>query len=221
MNDSGDENYHYRETVRRGGEAEGKHISHIGGRGVYAHVDIGVWPLKPEFGVRVTWEAGGSIPPHFVPSVLEGIYDALGTGELTGEAVIGVQVTVKNGSYHDLDSTPEAFREAARRGTADALRQAEPVLLEAVAHFEAKVPAAFVDRFTELSSSFGGRVTKTLFGTQDVFAEIDVPSPLGFDFMARLLEAGEGQFSVAMCFAGFEIKPEPPDGIEPWVRVKP
>jgi elongation factor G len=211
----------YRETIQSFGEGEETYIRQKGGRGHYAHVRVAVQPIEIASGVQVTWEAGVSIPAGFAAAVVGGIYDVLRAGVLAGAELNGVHASVVDGSYHDVDSTAEAFREAAMGATAQALRKSKPVLLEALAHFKVRVPNGLREIVEELVRSFGGRVKRSYAEDHGTVVEADLRAPVGFDFLVKVVEAGEGQSKVSMSFAGYEIKPEPPDTMKPWVRSSP
>ncbi len=124
----------YRETIR--GQArgvEGKFIRQTGGHGQYGHVVIDVEPLPPgggfEFENRVT---GNAIPKEFIPAVEQGVRGAMEFGTLAGYPVVDVKVTLRNGSYHEVDSSELAFKAAGSAAFQEALRRAEPVLLEPI-----------------------------------------------------------------------------------------
>jgi elongation factor G len=207
----------YRETVQKSGFGEGKVIRQRNNIGVYAHVDVKVCPLTRGEGIRIEWDARESIPPRFTSAVIDGVRDAMDAGILAGMEMIDVQASIENGSYHDVDSTADAFREAAKRGTAEALRQAQPVLLETVAEVTATAPPQFLSILEELVTSFGGRVSKLQSGDQISVVETLVPAPRASEFVARILAPTDGQSTVSLVFAGFEIKREPPETVEQWV----
>src|SRR5690606_33480058 len=123
----------YRETIRKTvDEAEGKFIKQSGGRGQYGHVVIKVEPLEPggpgfEF---VDAIKGGVVPREYIPAVQKGIEDTLQSGILAGFPVVDVKVTLHFGSYHDVDSNENAFRQAGSIAFKEGMRRANPVLLE-------------------------------------------------------------------------------------------
>lgn len=220
MNESGDLRTFHRETVQDVGEADAKYVRQRSGRGSYAHVRVAVRRLEIAGALQVSWEAGSSIPARFAEAVVGAIYDVLWAGVLDGAELEGVHVSVLDGSYHDVDSTAEAFREAAREATTQALQKAKPVRLEALAQFKIRIPNALLESVEEITRSFEGRVKKVHADGQKMVLEAELRAPLGLEFLAKVVEAGEGQSEVSMSFAGYEIRPEPPDTMEPWVRSK-
>jgi elongation factor G len=113
----------YRETVQDSGVGEGKVIRQRGSSGVYAHVRVEVRPLNRGHGTVLAWNAGLNIPAKFVAAVMQGIQDAINDGVLAGLEVTDVCAAVEDGSYHEEDSTADAFREAAEKAVKEAIRQ--------------------------------------------------------------------------------------------------
>jgi elongation factor G len=209
----------YRETVRNPGTGEGRVCRQQGAVGVYAHVRVAVRPTGRGQGVHIAWEAGSNIPPRFLSAVVEGVRDALSVGILEGVEMTDLHASVEDGSYHDVDSTADAFREAAEKATAEALRQGQPALLEASVKITVTVPAVFLAVVEEIVISSGGRLSKKEFGVQGSVIETLMPAPQGSRFITRILEATEGRSTFSMVVAGFEVKPEPPDTMGPWASV--
>jgi elongation factor G len=209
----------HRETVQGSGVGEGKIIRQRGNIGVYAHARIAVSSMGRGQGVQVAWEAGDSIPSRFASAVIEGVRDVLNVGILSGMQMTDVRISVEDGSYHEIDSTPEGFREAAREGTTQAMRQAQPVILEAVAAITAIIPLEFLASVEERIIAFGGRVTKRESGDSISVVEARIPAPPGFDLVATILADTNGRSTISLVITGFEIKPEPPGTVEQWVPV--
>jgi len=210
----------YRETVRGSGIGEGKVIRQRGKVGVYAHVDVAVRPMKGGTGIQISWKAGSAIPPPFASAVLEGVQDVLQNGKLAGMEMVDVHASVENGSYHDADSSSDAFRDAATLATVEAIRQAQPVLLEAVAQITVTFPTEFLPALEESLISSGGQITKRQSGDQMSVVEARIPAPRSSDLLAKILVATDGRSTISLAIAGFQIKPDPPDIVEQWVPVK-
>src|SRR5690606_26228014 len=123
----------YRETIRSVCEnAEGKFIKQSGGRGQYGHVVLKLEPLEPggenfEF---VDAIKGGVVPREYIPAVQKGIEDTLPAGVLAGYPVVNIKATLHFGSYHDVDSNENAFKQAASIAFKEGMRRSGPVLLE-------------------------------------------------------------------------------------------
>ena len=133
---------------------------------------------------------------------------------------VDVHASVENGSYHDVDSSSDAFREAAMLATTEAIRQAQPVLLEAVAQLTVAIPNEILLTLEENVISSGGRITKRQSGDQMSVVEARVPAPRSSDLFAKILVATDGRSTISLAIAGFETKPEPPDTVEEWVPAQ-
>jgi translation elongation factor 2 (EF-2/EF-G) len=136
----------YRETIKKPVyNVEGKFIRQTGGRGQYGHVVINVEPLERgkgfEFVDKIT---GGRIPKAFIPAVQKGVEEALMKGVLAGYPTVDVKVELVDGSYHEVDSSELAFNIAAKTAIWDALRMANPVLLEPIMRLEVVTPDEYL-----------------------------------------------------------------------------
>ncbi len=136
----------YRETVRnKVDKAEGRFVRQTGGRGQYGHVVIELQPNEPgggyEFDNRIV---GGTIPRDYIPSVDEGIQEAMSTGVLAGYPMVDIKAALIDGSYHDVDSSDMAFKIAGSLAFKNAAQKAKPVLLEPMMAVEVVTPADFM-----------------------------------------------------------------------------
>ena len=116
----------YREAIRKAARAEGKYIRQSGGRGQYGHV---VFEIEPIEGGKFEFEdkiVGGVIPKEFITAVEKGLEEAVQSGVLGGYPVIGVKVSLVDGSYHEVDSSEMAFKIAASMGFKEAMKKADP-----------------------------------------------------------------------------------------------
>src|SRR5690625_185462 len=121
----------YRETFRASAEVEGKFIRQSGGRGQYGHVWVKYEPNEEGAGFEFENKiVGGVVPREYVPSVEQGIREALENGVLAGYPLIDVKATLYDGSYHDVDSNEMAFKIAASMSLKAAKNKCNPVLLE-------------------------------------------------------------------------------------------
>jgi len=132
----------YRETIRHAvEEVEGKHIKQTGGHGQYGHVVINLKRGETKSGVQfISKIVGGAIPKEFIPSTEKGIRNAAQNGPLGGYPVTDLEVTLVDGSFHDVDSSDIAFQLAAEIAFKDGVRQGAPVLLEPIMNVEVVVP---------------------------------------------------------------------------------
>ncbi|CAH1656596.1 Elongation factor G-like protein [Hyphomicrobiales bacterium] len=148
----------YRETIRNTASARGRHKKQSGGHGQYGDVVIDIAPLNRGEGmIFADMISGGVIPRQYISSVEAGVREATGKGPL-GFPVVDVEVTLKDGSYHTVDSSDMAFRAAARLALADALPKATPVLLEPVLGVELAVPSEVMVKITGLISARRGQI---------------------------------------------------------------
>ncbi|MBW6441664.1 elongation factor G [Patescibacteria group bacterium] len=147
----------YRETIRKTVEQEGKYIRQSGGRGQYGHVVIKVEPLERGEGLKfIDKIVGGSIPKEYVPAVEKGIKEAAESGTIAGYPLVDFQVTLFDGSFHEVDSSEMAFKMAAIEAIRDAQRAADTFLLEPIMKVEVITPEEFMgDVIGNLSSKRG------------------------------------------------------------------
>ena len=162
----------YRETIKKPVlHVRGRHKKQSGGHGQFGDVVIDVKPLPRGSGfVFDEVITGGAVPRNYIPSVEEGVSEALKHGPL-GFAVVDLQVTLTDGSYHAVDSSDMAFRQAGRIGIQDALPQAQPVLLEPIHLVEIVCPT---DATAKINAILSGRRGQILgFDTRDGWAGWD------------------------------------------------
>ncbi len=148
----------YRETIREGTTIRGRHKKQSGGHGQFGDVVIEIQPLPRgsgfQFGEKIV---GGAVPRQFIPSVEIGVSDYLKTGPL-GFPVVDVAVTLKDGSFHAVDSSDMAFRQASRIAMTDGMPRCSPVLLEPVMQVEIAVPNDATATVTGIVSQRRGRI---------------------------------------------------------------
>jgi len=144
----------YKETITRSSRAVGKFIQQSGGRGQYGHVVFDVAPAPKGAGVIFNNKIiGGAIPREYISSVEEGVIDAALNGYLAGYPVTDVEVTLVDGSFHEVDSSDIAFKMAARIGFNEGLKNGGSVLLEPIMNLEVETPENYLgDVIGDLSS---------------------------------------------------------------------
>ena len=184
----------YRETVSghaRG--VEGKFIRQTGGRGQYGHVVIDLEPLPRSEGfVFENKVTGNAIPKEFIPAVELGVRGALEFGVLAGFPVVDVRVTLKGGSYHEVDSSELAFKAAASAAFQEALRRADPVLLEPVMKVHINVSGEYLGDVISDINARRGKVEgmETRGKQQSVVALIPLAETFGYATDLRSLSQG-------------------------------
>ena len=148
----------YRETIRKGVVQRGRHKKQSGGHGQYGDVVLDIKPMPR--GAGFTFEekiTGGVVPRNYIPSVEEGIVDALQHGPL-GFPVVDLTVALVDGSYHTVDSSDMAFRAAGRVGIVEGLPQCQPVLLEPIHLVEIVCPSEATAKINALMSGRRGHI---------------------------------------------------------------
>ena len=155
----------YRETIRKGVTQRGRHKKQSGGHGQYGDVVIEIKPMPRGSGFSFEDKiTGGVVPRNYIPSVEEGIVDALKHGPL-GFPVVDLTVALVDGSYHTVDSSDMAFQTAGRIGIIEGLPQCQPVLLEPIHLVEIVCPTAASAKINALMSGRRGQILG--FDTRD------------------------------------------------------
>ncbi len=192
----------YRETIRKTcEEAEGKFIKQSGGRGQYGHVVLKLEPLEPgganfEF---VDAIKGGVVPREYIPAVQKGIEETLPAGVLAGYPVVDVKVTLHFGSYHDVDSNENAFKQAASIAFKEGMRRASPVLLEPMMSVEVETPEDYAGNVMGDLSSRRGMVQgmeDMAGGGKQIRAEVPLAEMFGYATTLRSLSQGRATYSM-------------------------
>ena len=149
----------YKETIRRSASAvHGKYKHQSGGHGQFGDVYIDIQPLPRGEGFNFQQKVvGGVVPKQYLPGVEMGVREALGHGPL-GFPVVDVAVTLTNGSHHNVDSSEQAFKQAARIAMQSGMADCEPALLEPIADLEISVPTSFTSNVLRLISSRRGQI---------------------------------------------------------------
>ena len=149
----------YRETIKKGDRQQrGRHKKQSGGHGQFGDVVLDIKPLPRGQGFKFIEEIkGGVVPRNYIPSVEEGVIDALKHGPL-GFQVVDVQVKLIDGSYHTVDSSDMAFQIAGRLGIHEGLPQCQPVLLEPIYQVEIVVPSEATAKMNALMSGRRGQI---------------------------------------------------------------
>jgi elongation factor G len=150
----------YRETIRKAvHKVEAKYIRQTGGRGQYGHVVIDLEPLGSGGGYEfVNKIVGGDIPREYIPSVDQGIQEAMESGVVAGYPMVDIRATLTDGSYHEVDSSEIAFKIAGQMAFREGARRGDPVLLEPVMEFEILTPEEFMGDVMGDVTSRRGRI---------------------------------------------------------------
>jgi elongation factor G len=190
----------YRETITRKTRAEGRFIRQTGGRGQYGHVWLEVEPADVGEGFVFESEIiGGVIPNEFISSVREGVGEAMQEGVVAGYPMVDVRVALVDGSYHEVDSSPLAFKIAGSMALREAVRRAGPVLLEPMMVLEVVVPEDFIGEvlgnLNSRRAQIGG--IESRFGNiQTIRAYAPLAEMFGYATQLRSMTQGRGTFTM-------------------------
>ena len=199
----------YKETIRKAVKAEGKFVRQSGGRGQYGHVWIEVEPAEPGTGYEFENKiVGGVIPKEYIPAVDAGIREAMESGVLGGYKVIDVRVKLVDGSYHEVDSSEMAFKVAGSMAFKEAMKRANPVLLEPVMKVEAVVPEEYMGDVMGDINSRRGKIEgmETRAGAQVIRGLVPLSEMFGYATDLRSKTQGRGTYT--MQFAHYEEVPK-------------
>jgi elongation factor G len=190
----------YREAIKKAVEQEGKFIKQSGGRGQYGHVWIKLEPNEAGKGYEfIDAIKGGVVPREYIPAVDKGIQDTLPNGVLAGFPVVDVKVTLFDGSYHDVDSNENAFKMAASIAFKEAMRKANPVLLEPMMAVEVETPEEFMGNVMGDLSGRRGMVQgmeDLAGGIKVIKAEVPLAEMFGYSTQLRSLTQGRATYSM-------------------------
>ncbi|WP_028573681.1 elongation factor G [Desulfonatronovibrio hydrogenovorans] len=189
----------YRETVTKPVKHETKYIKQSGGRGQYGHVVIELEPAEPGQGYEfVNSIVGGVIPKEYIPAIDKGIKDALKSGVMAGYPVVDLKVNLVYGSYHDVDSSEQAFYIAGSMALKEACAKASPVLLEPIMFIEVLTPEEYLG---DVMGDLNGRRGKIIsleprMGTQIVRAHVPLSNMFGYATDMRSNTQGRATYSM-------------------------
>jgi len=188
----------YRETVTAKAHGTGRFVRQSGGHGQYGHVELEIEPNPGKGFEFVSKITGGTIPREYIAPTGRGIADSLSNGVLAGYPVVDVKVTLVDGSYHDVDSSEQAFSIAGSMGFKDGVRKAKPVLLEPIMRVDVFMPEEFMgDVMGDLSGRRGqilgmeGRAASHI-----VHAEVPLSAMFGYSTDLRSMTQGRANYSM-------------------------
>ncbi|MBL8066527.1 MAG: elongation factor G [Chthonomonadaceae bacterium] len=184
----------YRETVRGKAKAEGRFVRQTGGSGQYGVCVLEIEPLDVgkgfEFANKVV---GGSIPKEYIPAIEKGVREAMLSGTIAGYPVVDVRVSVIEGSYHEVDSNENAFKQAGILGFKECMKKANPVLKEPIMHVEVTTPEQNTGDVIGDLNGRRGRIEKmdsALGGVTIVTAHVPLSEMFGYVTTLRSLTQG-------------------------------
>ena len=191
----------YRETIRKTIEdSEGKFVRQSGGKGQYGHVVFKIEPNEAGKGFEfVDAIKGGVVPREYIPAVEKGVIEALNSGVLAGYPVVDVKVTLHFGSYHDVDSSEQAFKMAAIFGFKEGCRKANPVILEPMMAVEVETPEDYAGNVMGDLSSKRGMVQgmdDMVGGGKSIKAEVPLSEMFGYATSLRSMTQGRATYTM-------------------------
>jgi elongation factor G len=188
----------YKETIRKNSESDTKYARQSGGKGQYGHVKIRIEPNPGQGYEFVNAVVGGSIPKEYIPAVDQGIQGAMLAGVLAGYNVVDVKVTLYDGSYHEVDSSEMAFKIAGSMAFKEAMRKADPVLMEPIMKVTVITPEEYMgDIIGDLNSRRGMILgMDALPGAQQVNSEVPLSEMFGYATDMRSRTQGRGQYTM-------------------------
>jgi elongation factor G len=199
----------YRETIRTPVEkVQGRYVKQTGGRGQYGHAVINLEPTGPgggyEFVNKIT---GGDIPREYIPSVDQGIQEAMESGVLAGYPLVDIRATLVDGSYHEVDSSEVAFKVAGQIALREAARRADPVLLEPVMQIEVVTPEEYMgDVIADLTARRGKVERMEQRGTSQSIRAL-VPLAEMFGYATDVRSRTQGRATHTMQFHSYQEVP--------------
>lgn len=198
----------YRETIRSTIEHESKFIRQSGGRGQYGHVYLRLEPQKPGDGFIFANEiVGGAVPREYIPAVEKGVKEAMANGVIAGYPVVDVKVTLYDGSYHDVDSSEMAFKIAGSMGFRDAVKEANPVLLEPIMKVEVVTPEDYMGDVVGDLNRRRGMVGGMEDSPAGKIVRSEVPLAEMFGYATDLRSATQGRATYSMEFEKYKEIP--------------
>ena len=199
----------YKETIRKPAKAEGRYVRQTGGHGQYGHCWIEIEPQEPgkgyEFESRIV---GGVIPKEYIGAIDQGIQEAAKAGALAGYEVVNFKAAVTDGSYHEVDSSEMAYKIAASMAFKEAVRKADPCLMEPMMKVEIIVPDQYLGDIMGNVSSRRGRVEGTEVRGSDQIIHAFVPLSEMFGYTTDLRSRTQGRGMFTMQFDHYDEVPK-------------
>ena len=202
----------YRETIRDRVEVEGRFVRQTGGRGQYGHVWLRIEPLAGESGDGGGFEfvdeiTGGVVPKEYIPAVRRAVEEQMANGVVAGYPLIGVKVTLYDGSFHEVDSSEVAFRIAGSQALRDGAQRAKPVLLEPVVAVEAVTPGEYMGQVVGDLNRRRGMIDGLDENPSGKIVRAYVPLGEMFGYATDLRSATQGRATFTMEFARYSEVP--------------
>jgi elongation factor G len=199
----------YKETISSDADVDYEYAKQSGGHGQYGHVKIRIWPKEPGSGYEFKNSiVGGAIPKEYISKIDDGIRESMQNGPLAGYQVVDVGVELYDGSYHEVDSSEMAFKIAASMAFREAVRKANPVLLEPIFKIEVTIPEEYMGDVIGDISSRRGKIEGTDMHAGAVMVRGMVPLSEMFGYATDLRSMTQGRGVYVMQFDHFEKLPD-------------
>ena len=189
----------YRETIKSNADVDCKYARQSGGKGQYGHVKIRISPNEPGKGYEfINSVVGGAIPKEYIGPVDQGIQGAMKAGVLAGYPVVDVKVELYDGSYHEVDSSEMAFKIAGSMAFKDAMKKANPIILEPVMKVATIVPDDYMGDVMGDFNSRRGLIqgTETRTGATQINAIVPLQNMFGYATDLRSRTQGRGNYAM-------------------------
>ena len=189
----------YKETIRKAVDQDTKYARQSGGKGQYGHVKIHVEPNESGKGYEfINKVVGGAIPKEYIPAIDAGIQGAMLSGTVAGYPVVDVKVTLYDGSYHEVDSSEMAFKIAGSMAFKEAMRKADPTLLEPIMKVSVIVPEEYMGDVIGDISARRGQIQgyEMRAGAQQIDAFVPLAEMFGYATDLRSRTQGRGQYTM-------------------------
>ena len=188
----------YKETIRKNADSDMKYARQSGGKGQYGHVKIRIEPNPGKGYEFVNAVVGGTVPKEYIPAVDQGIQGAMLSGVLAGYNVVDVKVTLYDGSYHEVDSSEMAFKIAGSMAFEDAMRKADPVIMEPIMKVVVTVPEEYLGNVIgDLNSRRGIMQNQEATpGAMQITSEVPLSEMFGYATDMRSKTQGRGQYTM-------------------------
>ena len=188
----------YKETIRKNADSDMKYARQYGVKGQYGHVKIRIEPNPGKGYEFVNAVVGGTVPKEYIPAVDQGIQGAMLSGVLAGYNVVDVKVTLYDGSYHEVDSSEMAFKIAGSMAFKDAMRKADPVIMEPIMKVVVTVPEEYLGNVIgDLNSRRGIMQNQEATpGAMQITSEVPLSEMFGYATDMRSKTQGRGQYTM-------------------------
>ena len=201
----------YRETIQRSAKADERFVRQSGGRGQYGHVVIEIYPLEQGAGFEFVNDIkGGVIPQEYIPAVRKGLEEGITAGILGSYPLVDIGVRLYDGSYHAVDSSEIAFLNAARIAFREAVKRANPTLLEPIMEIEVIAPEDYLGKVMGDLNARRAQILQTDMHAKSGIQVIKAYVPLAemFGYVKTLRSLTQGRATYSMEFAHYNRVPQ-------------